>query len=166
MGLKSLQLEAPGRFWKSCKCKRKEGLNMAWPEEKTSELKVHVVFGSPSAAIFRLEITACIFFWYNYYREHENSSSKWKLILKYLQYDPWNSIPAHPRNQHPGSTEPATVHVSSFPAQGRKLRTNCDQEKRLLGNERETFWEKWLWGKLVLSQVRVEGICSNRDTNW
>lgn len=39
------------------------------------------------------------------------------------------SIPAHPRNQHPGSTESATRDVSSCSAQGRKLRTNWAKKK-------------------------------------
>lgn len=77
MGLKSLQLEVPGRFWKSYKCKRKEGLNMAWPVEKKSELKLPIVFGSSSAAIFRFEITVCSFFLdVTIMGKHENSTSK------------------------------------------------------------------------------------------
>lgn len=50
---------------------------MAWPVEKKSELKLPIVFGSSSAAIFRFEITVCSFFLdVTIMGKHENSTSK------------------------------------------------------------------------------------------
>lgn len=62
MGLKSLQLEVPGRFWKSSKCKKKEGLNMAWPVRRQVSSSYLLCLAAPQQQYLDLQLLHATFF--------------------------------------------------------------------------------------------------------